>query len=115
MKFEKTIRLCVLNVNISWTPTLSLGSSLQSVFGTKVIFAKSFWSILIDLLNLASKEYTIFPLAPLKVGGMFLKCDYMRPDESRFSSGCFMDIHFYKDIQYLFERNVVCLRAYVLE
>lgn len=68
--------------------TISSDAWLQSTFGTKVIFVKSVWSILIDLLNLASREYTIFPSAPLKEGGMLLKHDYMRPDESGFLCGC---------------------------
>lgn len=68
--------------------TISSGAWLQSTFGTKTIFVKSVWSILIDLLNLASREYTIFPAAPSKEGGMALKHDYTRPDESRFLCGC---------------------------
>lgn len=85
-----------MNVYISLSPTLSSDAWLQSTFGTKVIFVKSVWSILIDLLNLASREYTIFPSAPLKEGGMFLKHDHMRPDESRFLCGCFFGYTFEK-------------------
>lgn len=93
LNFETHLdNLCVLNVYNSLTPTLSLGSSFQSTVGTKVIFAKSVWSSLMDLVNLASREYTIFPSAPLKEGGIFLKDDDMSPDESRFLCGCFMDI-----------------------
>lgn len=85
--------MCVLNVYISLTPTLSSGFSLQSAFGKKVIFVKSVWSILIDLLNLASREYTIFPSAPLKEGGIFLK-----HDDQDFSVNALWIYIFYKSI-----------------
>ena len=64
------------------THTISAGTLLRSTFGTKVIWVKSFLVILIDLLSLASSEYTILPTLPVKEGGKSLKHRSREPEEN---------------------------------